>query len=164
MFTIVLAILFLCIYGLIGKKMGNRPVAMVLSLAFSLLIAVPITKRGLLESLFDESVVDILLIIGIIIFIMLFIIRFCTYLNYEGRRKVAWFRVVLFLLVLVVLAPFLKNSLPDSLYYGTFGDFMGKIESLGWAAIIIIIAIVFIAWLIRRMWWRGREYSVNVRR
>jgi len=142
MFGIVFLILFAAIYYLVNKKTDNAPTSAIVGGGLALLLTIPIMKRGLLDDFLQESIVDWILIIALIVGV-LFVI-------YWVYKKWAWKGVLLGLLLLALVPVFLdlEEILPNNIYYSPVGDFIQVLEgfsniiliaALGWIVIMIVL-------------------------
>jgi len=157
-FGIIFILLFLAIYTFFIKRTHqNKMVSGIAGAGISLLLIVPIMRRGLLEAFLGDSAVDWILIICTIIIIFFLISWFYRKLRTKG--------LLLGILVLALIPAFidLNEILPSQLVSGVFGDFLDIVNAWsGWIAAGVIIIFLIMAW----RWWKkpkipGQNVNVN---
>ncbi len=158
-FGIVFLLLFAGIYTFSNNRMQNPPVSAIVAAGFSLLISIPIMKRGLIEPFLSPGIIDWLVIIAIIIGLALLFYKFGMTKNEYGRRKFSLWKFIILLIILLFLIPFFKDYLPQTWLYGPFGDFLDRIQGLGWIALIIAIILIIITFFWNRNKRRGKYYE-----
>jgi hypothetical protein len=149
MFTIVAVILTAAIYYPIMKKTNSSGTSAIVAAGLALLLAVPITNKGLLLPFLDPSLVDYIAIAAIAIGIIFILYRIAVAKNAYGVMKFSLWRLVWAAIIIAILLPFFKAALPEKLLYGPIGDYMDIMgDSWGIAGILLGALIVF--WLIKR--------------
>jgi hypothetical protein len=154
-FAIVFIILFAVMFSFFKPKFNysSGPTAIV-SGGLSILLTIPLMKRGILDSLLSPEIVDWIVIIALIIGIGFLIFWFWRKLRVKG---------ILFLfIILMFIAIFLEDFIPESLMFGPIGAVVQLLQGLGNIAIIllVVIAVFWFIWFFKGLF-GGRDRRIK---
>ena len=159
-FGIVFILLFASIYTFFKNRTNNNAaVSGIAAIGISLLLIIPIMRRGLLEAFLGDSVVDWILIASLIIGVF--------FMLYALFNKFEWKGILLGILGLTLFPVFinLNQIIPETLMQGTFGEviyFIQDYSSFIMGAVIIILIWRFIKWIRSSRTPRAPSHNVNV--
>ncbi len=148
-FTIIVLILTASIFYFLRNRIDNTAVAAIIAIGLSLLIAIPIMKRGLIEPFFEPEIIDWIAIIAIVAGLF--------FLIYWAVKKFRFWGFFVFLLLLVIILYIAGEYLPDSILYGPIGDWIDVIKGFGITTLVIIVIAFVAIWIIGLLWGRHTE-------
>ena len=154
-FSTVVIALFACLYSFFKGKMQNSGSAVILSLGLSILISIPIMKRGIFDAFLDEKLVDLLILIALIAFLVILFLKFSYKKDFYGRKKFSLWRFFFFLLISAFMLSLIKDLLPDMITNSVVGNIINSMENLGWNLVIVIIICFVGYWGFK--WFSGRR-------
>ena len=148
-FAIVFTLLFLAIYTFLKNKTDNVATSAIAGGGISLLLIIPIMRRGILDAFLGDSVVDWILIIAIIIIIFFIGYKFGTKMDDYGHRKFSIKRFFWVLVILIIGITYLAEYLPEQLQQGIFMDYLEITETWIGIAVVVLLAFFLISWIVR---------------
>lgn len=155
-FGIIFIVLLFAIFNFLNNKMDSPAVSMIIGIGISLILTIPLMQRRILDNFFQESIVDWIFIIALLIGIFFIFNWLYKKLNWKGLI------VGLFILTAIPLFINLDEILPDSILYSPIGEFLEALK--GFSNIIFIGLIgLGVIWLIFKMKGRGnRPQNINL--
>jgi len=166
-FAIIFALLFFGIYTFFNNRMNNPVTATIVGGGLSLLITIPIMRRGILDDFLQPEIVDWIVIIALLIGLIFLFYKFGLRKDETGRRRFSLVRLIIFVILLLILASIIEDMLPDTLRYGVIGDVIEWIKGLTLGALIIgliILGIIlFVLWKVGKVGGPGRRAYVEER-
>jgi len=156
-FGIIFALLFVAMYTFFNNRMDNPVVSGVIAGGLSALITIPILKRGLLDAFLEPWIVDWVIVIALGIGLLFLFYKFGLKTKPDGTKGLSFTRFIIFLIILALITPIIKDVLPETWLFGPFGTFIDWVDGLSWWAVVLIAGGLIVVWIWR--WWRvGRGH------
>ena len=136
-FAILFAILFAVMYSFFKPKFKyNAAPTTIVSAGLSILLTIPIMKRGILETFVSPNIVDWVATIATLV-VLFFIIRWFW-------KKFKLKGIFISILALGIISIYAEEYIPENLKYGPVGTLIAWIQGISWLGwILFVILIIF---------------------
>jgi len=151
LFAIVFGAIFAALYYIIRDRTDNVPISVIVGGGISLLITIPLFRRGIINSIVGEAT-------GEFLTLSVFVIGLLVVLYWLFKKFK--FKGVLTALGLVFLIPVffdLNEMLPEQIMLGAFGDYVQVVEGIGnlvVTAYLLLLGVMFV-------WWVKKKHSLG---